>query len=95
MKPESKDETTAAKRGWTCLCCDKNIKQFEGKLSEAKFTNIFPSRYESPRIGGYFKQRESDKEYKMLYSNKSKKNSMPHNSSSIKSSSKDELPNIL
>ena len=59
LDTEDKGESTAAKKGWTCLCCDKDIKQFEGKLTEAKFTSIFPTRYESPRIGGYYKNRET------------------------------------
>ena len=29
--------------------------------------SVFPARYESPRIGGYFKQRESEKDYKSIY----------------------------
>ena len=57
MENSKNQESTAAKRGWTCLCCDKDIKQYEGKLNEAKFTNIFPTRYESPRIGGYYTQK--------------------------------------
>lgn len=54
---EEHNESTAAKKGWTCLCCDKDIKQYEGKLGEIKFTSIFPTRYESPRIGGYYRQK--------------------------------------
>ena len=57
MEVNKNEETTAAKRGWTCLCCDKDVKNYEGKLGEAKFMSVFPARYESPRIGGYFKQR--------------------------------------
>jgi hypothetical protein len=40
--------------------CDKDIKNYEGKLSEVKFTSVFPAR-ESPRIGGYYKQHQNDK----------------------------------
>ena len=29
--------------------------------------SIFPGRYESPRIGGYFKQKAADKDYKNVY----------------------------
>ena len=67
LEASKNDETTAAKRGWTCLCCDKGIKQYEGKMGELKFTNIFPTRYDSPRIGGYYKQKESNKDYNQLY----------------------------
>lgn len=27
-EPDENGESTAAKRGWTCLCCDKDIKQY-------------------------------------------------------------------
>jgi len=50
------DESLAVKKGWTCLMCDRSIQQYEGKLSELKFTSQFPVR-ESPRIGGYYKQQ--------------------------------------
>ncbi len=39
--------------------CDRDIKNYEGKLSEVKFTNIFPNRDASPRIGGYYKQQQT------------------------------------
>lgn len=29
--------------------------------------SIFPTRYESPRIGGYFKQKAAEKDYKHMY----------------------------
>jgi hypothetical protein len=51
----------AAKKKWTCLCCDKELKNYDGKLTELKFMSAFPTRFESPRIGGYYKQSSKDK----------------------------------
>jgi hypothetical protein len=51
-------DSLAVKKGWTCLVCDKDIKNYEGKLGELKFTSMFPVR-ESPRIGGYYKQQQA------------------------------------
>jgi hypothetical protein len=45
-------ESLIAKKHWSCLSCDKNLDKFEGKLGEVKFTSVFPTRFDSPRIGG-------------------------------------------
>ena len=50
-------------------------------MADVKFTSMFPSKFESPRIGGYYKQNQSEREYKALYFQKQRK--------LIKSGSKD------
>lgn len=40
------------KKHWSCLSCDKNMDKYQGKLGEIKFTSVFPTRFDSPRIGG-------------------------------------------
>jgi len=47
--------------------CDRDIKNYEGKLGEIKFTSVFPAREASPRIGGYYKQQQSTQEYKQIF----------------------------
>ncbi len=43
----------AAKKKWTCLFCDKDLKHYETKLGTD--LKLAPS-FQSPRIGGYYKQ---------------------------------------
>ena len=49
--------------------CDRDIKNYEGKLGELKFTSVFAGREVSPRIGGYYKQQQSSQEYKQVFLN--------------------------
>lgn len=54
--------------------CDRDIKNYEGKLGELKFTSVFAGREGSPRIGGYYKQQQSSQEYKQVFLNSSRYN---------------------
>ena len=62
-----------AKKGWTCLMCDRDIRSYEGKLSEIKLPSHFPVR-EGPKVNSYLKQQQMANEYKQIFMNGNRSN---------------------